>query len=143
MPDDPDGLWDFGQGAGFYLDATEAIYDVVPGLSKAAIVLNTRSGETAELVAIDEHALGVAAPTVDLADIVFPFPDEHYLLDSSRIHVVYYGVDPEEFAAVTPDARAAARAASSSTTRSASPEATRRPTPNRRRRITISSARRM
>jgi len=24
VPDDPDGLWDFGQGAGFYLDATEA-----------------------------------------------------------------------------------------------------------------------
>ena len=23
VPDDPDGLWDFGQGAGFYLDATE------------------------------------------------------------------------------------------------------------------------
>ena len=24
VPDDPDGLWDFGQGAGFYVDATEA-----------------------------------------------------------------------------------------------------------------------
>ncbi len=24
VPDDPDGKWDFGQGAGFYLDATEA-----------------------------------------------------------------------------------------------------------------------
>jgi S-formylglutathione hydrolase len=24
VPDDPDGLWDFGQGAGFYLDATQA-----------------------------------------------------------------------------------------------------------------------
>lgn len=23
VPDDPDGLWDFGQGAGFYVDATE------------------------------------------------------------------------------------------------------------------------
>ncbi len=23
VPDDPDGLWDFGQGAGFYLDATQ------------------------------------------------------------------------------------------------------------------------
>jgi S-formylglutathione hydrolase len=23
VPDDPDGLWDFGQGAGFYIDATE------------------------------------------------------------------------------------------------------------------------
>ena len=26
VPDDPDGLWDFGQGAGFYLDATEALW---------------------------------------------------------------------------------------------------------------------
>ena len=23
VPDDPEGLWDFGQGAGFYVDATE------------------------------------------------------------------------------------------------------------------------
>ena len=27
VPDDPDGLWDFGQGAGFYLDATETPWD--------------------------------------------------------------------------------------------------------------------
>lgn len=27
VPDDPDGLWDFGQGAGFYLDATQAPWD--------------------------------------------------------------------------------------------------------------------
>ena len=27
VPDDPEGLWDFGQGAGFYLDATEAPWD--------------------------------------------------------------------------------------------------------------------
>lgn len=26
VPDDPDGSWDFGHGAGFYLDATEAPY---------------------------------------------------------------------------------------------------------------------
>ena len=26
-PDDPDGLWDFGQGAGFYVDASEAPWD--------------------------------------------------------------------------------------------------------------------
>ena len=43
VPDDPDGAWDFGQGAGFYLDATEApwsrhfnmaryIVDELPGL---------------------------------------------------------------------------------------------------------------
>lgn len=33
-----------------------------------------------------------------------------YAVAPSRLHVVYYGVDPEEFAAVTADARAAARA---------------------------------
>ena len=27
VPDDPDGLWDMGQGAGFYVDATEAPWD--------------------------------------------------------------------------------------------------------------------
>jgi S-formylglutathione hydrolase len=27
VPDDPEGLWDFGQGAGFYVDATEAPWD--------------------------------------------------------------------------------------------------------------------
>ena len=27
VPDDPDGLWDFGLGAGFYVDATEAPWD--------------------------------------------------------------------------------------------------------------------
>ena len=27
VPDDPEGLWDFGQGAGFYLDATQAPWD--------------------------------------------------------------------------------------------------------------------
>lgn len=33
-----------------------------------------------------------------------------YAVEPSRLHVVYYGVDPDEFAAVTADARAAARA---------------------------------
>ncbi|MEO8547607.1 MAG: S-formylglutathione hydrolase [Sphingomicrobium sp.] len=27
VPDDPEGLWDFGQGAGFYVDATEQPWD--------------------------------------------------------------------------------------------------------------------
>ena len=27
VPDDPEGLWDFGQGAGFYVDATERPWD--------------------------------------------------------------------------------------------------------------------
>ena len=34
-----------------------------------------------------------------------------YGVDPSRVHVVYYGVDPEAFAAVTPAARAGARTA--------------------------------
>jgi glycosyltransferase involved in cell wall biosynthesis len=34
-----------------------------------------------------------------------------YAIEASRLHVVYYGVDPDQFDAVTPDARAAARAA--------------------------------
>ncbi len=42
-------------------------------------------GEMAQLIEIDERALGVASPTVDLTDIVFPFPDQHYLLDVSRL----------------------------------------------------------
>jgi nucleoside-diphosphate-sugar epimerase len=42
-------------------------------------------GEPARVVAIDEQALGVASPAVDLTDIVFPFPDRHYVLDVSRL----------------------------------------------------------
>jgi nucleoside-diphosphate-sugar epimerase len=42
-------------------------------------------GEPAEIVAVDENALGVASPIVDLADIVFPFPDQHYVLDVGRL----------------------------------------------------------
>jgi glucosamine--fructose-6-phosphate aminotransferase (isomerizing) len=66
-----------------YLDATEAVYDVLPGLSAAAIVLNTRSGETAELVKLAQMATATGIPTVavtnepastvgQLADIVVP-----------------------------------------------------------------------
>lgn len=42
-------------------------------------------GVAAEIVPIDEVALGVASETVDIADLVFPFPDDHYALDSSRL----------------------------------------------------------
>ena len=38
-----------------------------------------------EIVAIDEAELDVARDTWDLNDLVFPFPDEHYLLDVSKI----------------------------------------------------------
>jgi nucleoside-diphosphate-sugar epimerase len=38
-----------------------------------------------QLVAIDEAQLGVAAETVDLANIVFPYPAEHYVLDGTKL----------------------------------------------------------
>lgn len=37
------------------------------------------------LVPIDEQALGVASETVDLTDIVFPYPEDHYALDGSKL----------------------------------------------------------
>lgn len=43
------------------------------------------AGFEARLVAIDEAALGVASETVDLTDIVFPYPAEHYVLDGSKL----------------------------------------------------------
>ena len=42
-------------------------------------------GRDAEMLAIDAHALGVASETVDLTDLVFPFPDQHYLLDAAKV----------------------------------------------------------
>jgi glutamine---fructose-6-phosphate transaminase (isomerizing) len=39
-----------------YLDATEAAYQLFPGLRESALVLNTRSGETAELIRLVELA---------------------------------------------------------------------------------------
>ena len=43
------------------------------------------AGREAQLVPIDEEVLGVASETVDLADIVFPYPPEHYVLDGSKL----------------------------------------------------------
>jgi nucleoside-diphosphate-sugar epimerase len=43
------------------------------------------AGRDAQLVPIDEEALGVASETVDLTDIVFPYPAEHYVLDGSKL----------------------------------------------------------
>jgi S-formylglutathione hydrolase len=51
VPDDPDALWDFGQGAGFYVDATEApwsthfnmwsyVADELPGIVEAEFPAN-------------------------------------------------------------------------------------------------------
>ena len=42
-------------------------------------------GVEANLVPIDEAALGVAAETIDLTNIVFPFPSEHVVLDGSKV----------------------------------------------------------
>jgi len=42
-------------------------------------------GREARLVAIDEAELGVAAETVDLGNIVFPYPAEHYVLDGAKL----------------------------------------------------------
>ena len=47
-----------------YLDATEAAYQLFPGLKESAIVLNTRSGETAELIRLIELADQNQVPTI-------------------------------------------------------------------------------
>ena len=46
------------------IDATEAIYEMLPGLKNAEIVLNTRSGETAEVVKLARLAREAGIPTV-------------------------------------------------------------------------------
>lgn len=43
------------------------------------------SGVEPRIVAIDEHELDVAAETVDLANLVFPYPAEHYLLEGTKL----------------------------------------------------------
>jgi nucleoside-diphosphate-sugar epimerase len=40
---------------------------------------------TPTIVPIDEQALGVAAETVDLTNLVFPYPAEHYVLDGAKL----------------------------------------------------------
>ncbi|MGO9584309.1 MAG: NAD-dependent epimerase/dehydratase family protein [Acidimicrobiales bacterium] len=42
-------------------------------------------GIAAKIVPIDESALDVALATVDLANLVFPYPSEHYVLDGSKL----------------------------------------------------------
>jgi nucleoside-diphosphate-sugar epimerase len=42
-------------------------------------------GVEARIVSIDEAELGVATDTVDLTNIVFPYPAEHYALDGSKL----------------------------------------------------------
>jgi glutamine---fructose-6-phosphate transaminase (isomerizing) len=47
-----------------YIDATEAVYELFPGLPGSALVLNTRSGETVELVKLAEMSRKAGIPTV-------------------------------------------------------------------------------
>jgi nucleoside-diphosphate-sugar epimerase len=42
-------------------------------------------GVEARVVPIDTDALGVGSPTFDLSDVVFPFPDRHYMLDGTKL----------------------------------------------------------
>ena len=43
------------------------------------------AGIEAQCMPIDEEALGVAADSVDLTDLVFPYPAQHYVLDPSKL----------------------------------------------------------
>lgn len=56
------------------IDTTEAIYDMLPGFKNAGLVLNTRSGETAELVKLAQFArqagIAVVAVTNELTSSV-------------------------------------------------------------------------
>jgi glucosamine--fructose-6-phosphate aminotransferase (isomerizing) len=51
-----------------YIDATEAVYGILPGLKGAALVLNTRSGETAELIKLANLARETGIRTVTVTN---------------------------------------------------------------------------
>lgn len=58
-------------GRGFpaeYLDATEAAYGLFPGLKSSALVLNTRSGETAEVVRLGQQARAAGIPVITVTN---------------------------------------------------------------------------
>jgi nucleoside-diphosphate-sugar epimerase len=42
-------------------------------------------GLTAEVVAIDEEELGIEAETIDLTNIVFPYPSNHVILEGTKL----------------------------------------------------------
>ncbi len=42
-------------------------------------------GQEARIMSVDVEAANATSETVDLTDLVFPFPDEHYLLDAGKI----------------------------------------------------------
>jgi nucleoside-diphosphate-sugar epimerase len=43
------------------------------------------AGREPWIVDVDEEALGISAATVDLTNIVFPYPAEHYVLDGRKL----------------------------------------------------------
>ena len=47
-----------------YIDSTELVYNLHPGMAGSLLVLNTRSGETAELIGAAELAVQAGVPTV-------------------------------------------------------------------------------
>ena len=51
-----------------YVDATEAAYGLFPGLKDCAIVLNTRSGETAEVIRLGERARAAGIPVITVTN---------------------------------------------------------------------------
>jgi glucosamine--fructose-6-phosphate aminotransferase (isomerizing) len=54
-----------GRGrAAEYIDSTELVYNLYPGLVGSLLVLNTRSGETAELIRAAELAKQAGVPTI-------------------------------------------------------------------------------
>jgi glutamine---fructose-6-phosphate transaminase (isomerizing) len=58
-------------GQGFpaeYLDATEAAYGLFHGLKNCVIVLNTRSGETAEVIRLGERARAAGIPVITVTN---------------------------------------------------------------------------
>ena len=47
-----------------YIDATEALYELFPGLKNSSLVINTRSGETVELIKLAAMAKKAGIPTI-------------------------------------------------------------------------------
>ena len=88
------------------LDATEAAYGMLPGMRKAALVLNTRSGETAELIKLAQQARQAGIPIVavtnepgstvgQLADAIVP---THSRWDQLVVISAYGGMAATELA---------------------------------------------
>ena len=57
VPDDPEGLWDFGQGAGFYLDATEEPWS--RHFNMASYILDELPALVADHFPIDPERQGI------------------------------------------------------------------------------------